>query len=329
MAVLNATRFNFVDVIKREAPNGEALLLGNSLAQTNEIIRDMLLVAGNEKLGNRSGKFTALGTASRRRANKGVTPSKASVVQQYDPVSVWADRIEIDELELKTTKDKAMIIQQELDAKRENLSIQMTYDLIYGDPAATPDSMRGLATRLNTTTIPTVCSAGGSSANTSAYIVTHDLNSFYGFYPSDLPSGLSYINRGPNQRIDDGLGSNSTFYGEVHDLQWALGITVKNERRVGRLCNIATGSLTKNAASGADLVDLFIHTQNQLQNLREANKKWYVGRVTLDYLARQLNNKSNRFITLTELDNKMPFYSIFGVPVGLVEQISNNEGTIS
>jgi len=47
-----------------------------------------------------------------------------------------------------------MLIQQEIELKRENLNIQMAYDLFYGSPASIIDSMIGIQPRLNTSTIP-------------------------------------------------------------------------------------------------------------------------------------------------------------------------------
>ena len=116
------TRFTFLDVLRRECKD-YALLLGNALAQTNEILDDMLLLKGNEKKGNRVSKYTSLGQASRRRGNQGILPSKSGVEQQYDAVSIWADRLAIDELVAEEAADRALMIQQEIEAKRENQNL--------------------------------------------------------------------------------------------------------------------------------------------------------------------------------------------------------------
>lgn len=332
------TRLTFLDVMKRECKD-EALLLGNALAQTNEILEDLLLIKGNEKNGNRVAKYTNLATASRRRANQGVSPSKSGVDQQYDACSIWADRIAIDELVAAQSVDRALMLQQEIEAKRENLNILMAYDLFYGQPATTVDSMMGIQPRLNTSTIPTVLLAGGSSALTSAYFLTHDLNSFMAFYPESHPGGIKYMNRGPNQPITD--ASSKTFYGEVHDLEWALGISLKNERRCARIANIATGSLTpygsnigtSGASAGSvDLPTLFLRAANSFQNLRDSTKVCYVNRTLLSYIAQQVANKSNNFFGFTSQTiegNDQPILRIQGIRIKLVEQISNAEATVS
>jgi len=333
MALLNNTRFNFVDVMQREARDGNALLLGNSLAQSNLILQDLMLMEGTEKRGNLVGKAASLGTASRRRANRGVAPSKAAVVQQLDTISLWADRIEIDNLVYNQAKDKNIIIQQELELKRDNLNISMSADIFYGNPGDTIDSMTGIQPRLNSLSHPTVISAGGSAANTSIYLLTHDINSFFAFYPLDMQAGLSMVDRGDNERIADSQSTTGYFYGKVVDLEWAMGVTMKNERRNGRVCNIATGSLSKfgnTASNGPDLEDLIAQMLAQLQNVSDGdNKRLYVNRAIFSYLTRQFLKKTNHWITREEQTGKGLLYSVMGIPVRLVEQITNAETTVS
>jgi|GEM_PF-3076782 hypothetical protein len=325
------TRFTFMDVLRRECKDG-ALLLGNALAQTNDILEDLLLIKGNEKMGNRISKYTNLGQATRRRANQGVSASKSGVDQQYDACSIWADRIVIDELVAQSAADEALMIQQEIEAKRENLNIQMANDLFYGNPASALDSMLGIQPRLNTSSIPTVILAGGSSALTSAYLITHELNSFVAFYPESHPGGIKYVNRGPNQPITDASGK--VFYGEVHDLEWAMGISLKNERRCARVANIASGSLSNTGSSsggsGPDLLDLLLKGQNSVQNIKDSGKVWYVNRTVLSFITRQFFFKPNHFITRQDLEESdEPIWRINGVRIKLVEQISNAETAVS
>lgn len=331
----DVTRFTFLDVLKRLDVSEEALLLGNALAQTNEILDDLLIVQANEYMVNRVGKYTSLGQASRRRANQGFNPSKAGVEDQVDAASIWADRIAIDEFVLARTPDRSGMIEQELMAKRDNLNIQMAYDLFYGNPALTLDSMLGIAPRLNSTQIPTVISAGGATACTSMYLLTHEKDTFMAWYPATHPGGIKYINRGPNQPITDSAGK--TFYGEVHDLEWALGISLKNERRCARVANIATGSLSNlgavvsgGTANGPDLIDLAIRAMSACQNVRNLNKDWYVNRTVLSFIARQFKAQANHWITRQEIEGEGdPIFRILGVPVKLVEQITNSETVVS
>jgi len=120
-----------------------------------------------------------------------------------------------------------------------------------------------------------------------------------------------------------------------------MGISLKNERRCARVCNIPSGSLSAygsltslnsgatSTANGPDILDLLLRGQNAVQNIKDSNKVWYVNRTILSYLARQFFAKPNHWVTRQELeDQAQPLWRLMGVRVALVEQITNSETAV-
>ena len=183
------TRYTLKDVIQREAAGTQ--IWGDSLAQINQLIPDMLLQEGNEKLGHTSFKLTSYGTPAYGRFNAGRSPTKTAGLNQVDKIQVLVDRFILHDELGAVMENRQFIIGREIDAKRQGFSIKMTSDLFYGNPGIYADQMLGISLKLNSLTgRPTIVSAGGSSANSSIYVLTHDFNSFYGVYPRGLPDGL-------------------------------------------------------------------------------------------------------------------------------------------
>jgi hypothetical protein len=325
------TRYTLMDVIQREA--GGVNIWGDSLAQVNEFIPDLLLKESNEKLTNVVVKVTSYGTPAYGRFNAGRTPTKTSVQDQTDKIQLLVDRFVLHDELGDVMENKEFQVSQEIDKKRNSFSIKMTNDLFYGNPQVNLDQMWGLANKFNSLlNRPTIVSAGGSTGNSSIYIMTNDFSSFYGFYPKGMPGGLKYKMRGPDVPIPD--ENNKVMFAEVHDLSWALGTLLVNERMNARLCNIATGSLTPTGGNygqgpGADLPDLFRHTLNQRQNIFSLNSTAYLNRTVYDMLDRQCAKLGNHWLTEIYIEDQGLIRRFREVRLRLVEQISNSETTVS
>ena len=345
MALASNSFVTLLDSNKSEH-NGKALTLGTEIYQINEFLQDLVFAPANDGLAYVSGIITSTGTSSYARFNTGAPSTKISILNQVDRVEILTRKMTIDVRTGMTIQDKEAKIVQWLDAHREGLSVDMNYDFLYGNPAVNLDQMIGQASKMGTSTIPTVFKAASSgSALTSIYVNTHGERDLIAFYPQPAEgsenygswnSGVSYTKNVAyvNSPSVDG----TQYWAEVHELLWGLGYAIKNHRTQARACNIPTGYLTStawnqaapNTSNSFEIYDICQNTLNQMQNIRDGQRMLYMNRVIWNYLSRQLFHKSNQLITPIELEGyKNPFPSILNCPIKFVEQISNNETTVA
>ncbi len=87
--------------------------------------------------------------------------------------------------------------------------------------------------------------------------------------------------------------------------EWNHGIAVEDWRNVVRICNIDASDLTKNAATGADLIDLMVQASELIDGAGDDSRLvWYVPGKVRQFLRRQLLNKSNVWVTQGEVAGK-------------------------
>ena len=85
--------------------------------------------------------------------------------------------------------------------------------------------------------------------------------------------------------------------------------------------------LTKNAATGADLIDLFIQLVELPPNLSMGRVAIYCNRTVRSFMRRQMNNKSNSHVTPGEIGGKR-VVMFDEIPIRRVDSILNNEARV-
>lgn len=344
MALAGNTFVTLLDNNKTEH-NGKALILGTEVYQINEFLQDLMFDSANDGLAYVSGIITSTGTSSYARFNQGSPSTKISIVNQVDKVEILRRKVTIDLLTSMTMQDKDAKIQQWNEAHREGLSVDMTYDFLYGNPAVNLDQMIGYSLKMGSSSIPTVFKAASSgSALTSIEILTHSVRDLVGFYPQpgDGSLGQASWNSGINYMVDveyvNSPSNDGTQYkAEVHTFLWGLGFAIKNHRTQARACNIPTGYLSSSVwnttspttSNTFEIYDICMNTLNQMQNIRAGNRVIYMNRVIWNYLTRQTYHKSQQLLTPVEIEGyKNPLPAIMNSPIRFVEQISNNETVV-
>jgi hypothetical protein len=76
---------------------------------------------------------------------------------------------------------------------------------------------------------------------------------------------------------------------------------VKDYRYAVRIANIDMDTLTKNNASGADLMDLLTQATEIIQSTTGGNVVFYAGRSVSGWFRRQAMNKSNVLLSLEDV----------------------------
>ena len=325
------------EILQREAGK-DTLLIANALLQENPIISMLPHVKGNEKLGNITATYKSLGKPGRGRFNNGYQKSISEVSQMKDGISWIQDQLDIDTNLAKIMNNRSMQIEQEINAKKERINQDMTNDIIYGTGSL--DYMLGVANRLNSSTIRTVKSAGGTAGTASNggtnlvsfYCFTPGIESFHAFYPEAFPGGFNYTVLGTNVAVTD-INSGLIKVRELHNIDWFLGVSMPNVLRNARICNIDVTTLNAYGArlsagstisgSGPDLGDLMIDTAAQMQNLSDAKRFWALPRVGIRFLSRQNRKADNMFITETVTEDGQIVRRFDGLRVELCEQLGN------
>ena len=166
--------------------------------------------------------------------------------------------------------------------------------------------------------------------------------SCFGFYPRGQAdaAGIKYDDHGKviSEVRPDGTATDGRLeiYRSIY--RWDLGLTVKDWRYCGRICNIDVSDLNPEiSGSSADLVDLCIQLTELPPELPiGARPVLYMNRRIKEMLRRQVNKSSNLNQYWTDQaapggrsfggERLMSFFN--GVPLGRCDQIINTEAQV-
>lgn len=124
----------------------------------------------------------------------------------------------------------------------------------------------------------------------------------------------------------DGNGGRMEAYRSHY--KWDCGLTVRDWRYIVRIANIKISTLTKDAQTGADLLDLIAQALEQVPSLTAGTPVLYCNRVIKSFLRRQQKNSKNVQITMDQVAGRRVL-ALDEVPVRRVDKISANETAIS
>lgn len=333
MATLSG-KYTLLDVAKTLDPNGSTAAVAELLSQENEMLMDMPWYEGNLPTGHRITTRTGLPDVIFRKLNAGVPPSKATTAQIDEACGILEARSEID-------KDLAMLNGNTgsfrlLQAKgfMEAMNQRMQQTVLYGSTETTPEAFLGLAPRFgfaptNATAAPNkvnVIDAGGTgSNNTSIWLVGWGANTVHGIYPKGSQAGLIHNDLGEGDAFDANQNRYRAF---MDQYQWKCGIALHDWRYVVRIANIDVTALTKNAASGPDIIDLMTQAVEKIHSLTGVTPSFYVNRTVRSFLRRQTVNKvAASTLAYDEVGGK-PALRFGEVPVRRVDALNIAEARI-
>lgn len=332
MATL-ANKVTLLDVARTLDPDGGTAAIAELLSQENEMLMDMPWFEGNLPTGHRTTVRTGLPDVIFRKLNAGVPPSKAITAQLDEACAILEARSEIDkDLAMLNGNTSAYRLTQ-AKAFIEAMNQKMQNQVIYGDKL-TPEGFVGLAPRFDDvpTTSPgaenkvNVIDAGGTGTdNTSIWLVGWGPTSIHGIYPKGSQAGLVHNDLGEGDAFD---ANNNRFRAFMDQYQWKCGIAVPDWRYVVRIANIDVSDLTKNAASGADVIDLMTQAQELIHSLTGVTPAYYCNRTVRSFLRRQTVNKVAASTLMYDNVDGKPALMFGEVPVRRVDAIINAEARV-
>lgn len=328
--ITSSTMPTLADLAKRMDPDGTHARVAELLVQRNPILEVMPLAECNDGSGHRTTVRNGLPTATWRQLNYGVPSSKSATTQVRDSCGMLETYAKIDLALAKLNNMSAAWRLGEEGAFREAMNQGVASTMFYGDTNANPERFMGLAPRFNDSTAENgrnIIKAGGSgSDNTSIWLAVLGENTVHGIYPKGSDAGLQVRDLGEDT-ASDGAG------GEYQILRthykWDIGLSVRDWRCVVRICNIDVSDLTKNAASGADLIDLLAQALETVEDLNLGTPAFFGNRTVSSFLRRQIANKvASSTLTMGEVTGKRVMM-IDEVPFYRTDAILNTEATVA
>lgn len=254
MATIGASFLDLIDVYKRSQDRGEQQIayVIELLAQNNPILKDALTLECNMGTKHRTTVRTGLPSVAWGKLYQGTAQSKSTTMQVDDATGFVEGLSSID----KRLLDLAGANRNELRLSEaqpflEALSQEVASTLFYGS-AANPEEFVGLSERFNDSSAANggqiVKAGGGSSDNTSIWVITWGANQSHLLYPSGSKAGVQRENMGTQRVLD---ASNNPYFVEEEKFTWHIGLSVRDWRSVARIANIDVSDLQ------AGTVDIF------------------------------------------------------------------------
>lgn len=241
MATIGETYLTLIDLMKqREGDGSVTATIIEMLAQTNEILDDMVVMAANNGTKHLTTSRTGLPAGTWRRLYQGVQPTKSQVRQVTDTTGMLESWSEVDSKLVSLSANPAQFRLNESMAFIEGMSNDMASTIFYGNTDTDPEQFMGLAPRFNSLSAENggqIVDAGGVQAadNASIWFVVWGERTTHGIYPASETAGL--------QREDKGKVTKEVSDGSLYDVHrekftWDLGMSVRDWRYVSRIANI-------------------------------------------------------------------------------------------
>ena len=330
MAVIGTTKLTISDWAKRLDPEGKIAKIVEILNETNPVLDDMVFVEGNLATGHKTTIRSGLPSATWRKLNYGVQPTKSRTVQVTDTCGMLENYAEVDKSladlngnsgEFRLSEDHAFI---------EGMNQDMASILIYGNTATDPEKFMGLAPRYNLTTAENggniVTGDGTGSDNTSIWLIVWGQNTCHGIFPKGQKTGLVHQDLG-EQTLEDVAGGK--YQGYRSHYKWDIGFCLRNWRYVVRIANLDVSNFTKDAATGSDLIELMVRAMHKIPSKGMGSMVFYCNEDVMTYLDLQTLNKSNNALTYGPDIHGQEVLKFRGVPVKQCDAILSTEAVVS
>lgn len=330
MPTLSTTNPTLADVAARLGPDGKIdPNIVEMLNETNEVLDDMTFIEANGFTEHKTTVRSGLPTGTWRKLNYGVQPEKSRTVPVKDSLGMLETYAEVDKALADLNGNSAAWRLSEDRAFIEGMNQTMATTLFYGDSSLDPEKFMGLAPRyslLSAENGQNIIDAGGTqSDNTSIWLVVWGPNTCHGIYPKGSPAGLQSRDLGEDTLTDAAGGR---YQGYRTHYKWDSGLTLRDWRYVVRIANVDVSDLTKNAASGADLIDLLTQAIELIPNIGMGRPCFYMNRKLRSFLRRQIANKVvNSTLTMEEVAGKK-VVTYDGIPVRRSDALLSTEARV-
>jgi hypothetical protein len=336
MAALGVLNPTLLDLAKRQDPNGSIAQVVEMLNQTNEILDDMTWVEGNLQTGNKTTVRTGLPPVTWRKLYQGVLPGKSTTAQVVDNCGMMEAYAEVDKALVDLASDGASFRMSEEFPQVEAFNQELADTLFLGNEATEPEAFTGFAARYNALSgypaaenVIDGGAAGGQTDCASIYVVVWSPHTVFGIIPKGSRAGLQITDKG--QVTVDHVGGVTGAKMEAYrtHYRWDAGLCLKDWRYVVRIPNIDKSTLTKDAATGADLNDLLFQAINLIPNMNIGRPVIYMNRKLKTVLGQQSINLTKNSTLSTNMLGGRLVTTWHGIPIRRVDRLAADEARVA
>ena len=283
------------------------------LAKENDILDDIPWTAGNQLTGDIHFKRTALPSAQVRRINQGFDSSKGAKESVTETCVQIVSRMTVDMAELDLAPSPENYLLSESKGHIAVMNEDVVTNFFYG---VDPEGIRGIATRLGKLSHSQVIDAGGKGNNlASIYMIKWDTEEITGIYPKNTKVGLEVFTK-ENEYVEDKDGK--LFRAHITEWSWYVGLKVRDERYLARLCNIdrdalLTGTSAKDARQ--QLFNQMIITKNKLYHPYQGRVVMYADPEIFNILEIAAFEKGNNNLTYADIESDRRVLKFAGIPI--------------
>jgi hypothetical protein len=330
MSELGTSALTLIDWAKRTDKDGKISKIVEILNTTNQILDDMAFVEGNLPTGHKTTIRSGLPSVTWRLLNYGVQPTKSRTVQVTDTCGMLEAYSEVDKAladlngntsEFRLSEDRAFL---------EAMNQEMASTLFYGNTSVDPEKFMGLAPRYNSLSAENasnIISGSGASGNTSVWLVCWGDQTIHGIFPKGSKAGFTHEDLGQETLFDNQTPA-GRYEGYRSHYKWDTGLTLKDWRYVVRIANVQVSALTKNAGTGADIIDLMSQAMEVLPATMMGRCVFYCNRTVKSFLRRQIANRVAANLTLDTVSGKTVM-AFDGIPVKRCDALLSTEAAVA
>ncbi len=340
---------NLLDWARMTDPDGTIAEIAWLLAQSNEILKDMIHREGNLPLGHKVTVNAGLPQGTWRGNNQGVASTKPINAQYQFSIGMLTDYSKVDKAEA-TLNGEVGKFRWTLDQSHiEGLSQQVASAMFYSNEAVNPTQFTGFSpyyNSLSTSTAQTaknVIDGGGSAnANASMWLIGWGDRTTYALHPKGSQAGLVFEDKGDVRELYDSNGNG--YEGYTSYFEWKIGLAIQNWLYNVRIANIDTTTAGLLGTTPPDLnvlmstaVNKIPTTTRRVSTITETdapgdpvpgtNLAWYMNRTVRTALDIQAIRDKNVLISMNDYAGQ-PVAEWRGVPVRVVDALLTTEGTV-
>lgn len=345
--LIGTTALTFADWAARVDDQGNIATIVNLLSQSNEVLKDMLVIEANQPTSHKTTVRTGLPSGTWRLLNYGVAQGKSTTAQVVDSCGNLETYATIDKDIADLNGNTAEFRLSEDLAFLEGMNQQVAGVLFYGNTSVNPERFMGVAPRYNSVltataaTAANVIDAGGVGAtNTSIWVVVWGPNTCATFFPKAKISGLQHRDLGEWTVYD---ATNNPYQAYRTHFKWEIGLSVRDWRYLVRIANIDVTLLS--GGSAANLINALIRAVHRLPTapvgasteqtsdapdqgaMSMGQTVIYANRSIRTYLDIQATNKTNVLLKMQEWHGET-ITTFRGIPIRTCDQLLNTEARL-
>jgi len=337
---------NLVDWANMSNPDGTIAEIAWLLAQSNEVIKDMIFQEANMPLAHKVTVNVGLPQGTWRNNNQGVSSSKPVNAQYQFSIGELVSYSMVDKSEAVLNGEVGKFRWNQDQAHIEGMSQQIASALMYSNEATNSAQFTGFSPYYNTINTASAQSAtnvidggGTGSSNSSLWLLGWGDNTLFSIFPKGSQAGLVYEDKGDTTPLYDSNGNR--YEGYTSYFCWKIGLAIKNWQYAVRMANLDT---TTAGLGGTTPPDLFVLMSQAVTKLPTLTRRasgitetdapsdpspgirpgFYCNRTVRTYLDIQAIRDKNVLLSSKDYAGD-PVMQFRDIPIRIVDALTNAE----